>query len=129
MCVTTDGTQVLAAVCGGIDQSFNLAQHQVPKTTPPTPRPAPRPHNHHKPTHKPTHSPKPGDKTDQDKHHNCCGGGGECGWHWCKHSQSCERFGECSSDDKPVVGGDVDKHGCKASAGEVWNGKECARPF
>ena len=71
--------------------------------------------------------PKVGTNSDQDKHHNCCGGGGECGWHWCKYSNSCKRFGECSKDDTPVFGGDVDKHGCKASAGYHWNGSECAR--
>ena len=75
---------------------------------------------------RPSHKPKVGTNSDQDKHHNCCGGGGECGWHWCSSSKSCKRFGECSKDDKPLVGGDVDKHGCKGSAGEYWNGSECA---
>ena len=42
---------------------------------------------------------------------------------------SCKRFGECSKDDTPVFGGDVDKHGCKKSAGYHWNGSECARSF
>jgi len=48
LCITTDGTEVLAAVCGGRDQSFRLVQ-SAPAPSPrprPSPRPAPRPSSH-----------------------------------------------------------------------------------
>mmetsp|Transcript_11958 Transcript_11958/g.31441 ORF Transcript_11958/g.31441 Transcript_11958/m.31441 type:complete len:122 (-) Transcript_11958:288-653(-) len=83
-------------------------------STPPPRRPSPRPA-------------KVGTNKDQDKHHNCCGGGGSCGWHWCEYSKSCKQvWEECSKDDKPTRGGDVDKHGCKVSEGEYWDGSKCA---
>ena len=33
---------------------------------------------------------------------------------------------ECSKDDKPTRGDDRDKHGCKVSTGEYWDGSKCA---
>jgi len=126
LCVSAEGANVVAAPCADIPaQNFRFVQSSPP-TKPPTPKPAPKPHP--KPTHKPTHKPKVGTNSDQDKHHNCCGNGGECGYHWCKYSNSCKRYGECSKNDTPVIGADVDKHGCHPAWGEHWNGKECAGP-
>lgn len=39
--------------------------------------------------------------------------------------------GECAAKPAPMVGGDVDAHGCKGSAGFVWNAElaQCVRPW
>jgi len=39
--------------------------------------------------------------------------------------------GECAAKTVPMVGGDVDAHGCKGSAGFVWNAElqQCLRPW
>jgi len=107
-------------------QNFRLVPSSA--NIPATPRPTPRPHA--KPRPRPRPSPRPakvGTNKDQDKHHNCCGGGGSCGWHWCEYSKSCKQvWEECSKDDKPTRGDDRDKHGCKVSTGEYWDGSKCA---
>ena len=140
MCGTVRGSRVVLEDCAGSFGSQTMSAGQnfrlVPSSAniPATPRPTPRPHAKPRPSPRPAKKPTcdkntVGGDCDQDKHHNCCGGGGECGWHWCKYSNSCKRFGECSKDDTPVFGGDVDKHGCKKSTGYHWNGSECARSF
>ena len=119
-------------------QNFRLVPSSA--NIPATPRPTPRPHA--KPRPRP--SPRPSKKCKghelgcddghqgQDKHHNCCGGGANCGQVWCKYSGSCKGvWEECSKDDEPMAGGDVDKHACKASAGESWCSKQgkCTRSW
>ena len=39
--------------------------------------------------------------------------------------------GECAAKPVPILGGDVDAHGCKGSAGFVWNAElqQCVRPW
>ncbi len=61
----------------------------------------------------------------QEKHHNCCGGGGECGYKWCKLTSKCERYGDCK------IGGDKDSDGCYIAAGETWCSKQgkCTHPW
>ena len=70
-----------------------------------------------------------GGDCDQDKHHNCCGGGGECGYKWCKYTSKCERVGQC------VLGGhnDKDKDCCGGGGqcGYTWCSKQnkCTRSW
>ena len=112
-------------------QNFRLVPSSA--NIPATPRPTPRPHA--KPSPRP--SPRPSKKCkghelgcddghqDQDKHHNCCGGGANCGYTWCKLTSKCERYGDCK------IGGDKDSDGCYIAAGMKLCAKtgKCAHPW
>ena len=58
-----------------------------------------------------------------------CGGGGECGYKWCKYTSKCERVGQC------VLGGhnDKDKDCCGGGGqcGYTWCSKQnkCTRSW
>ena len=136
MCGTVRGSRVVLEDCAGSFGSQTMSAGQnfrlVPSSAniPATPRPTPRPHAKPRPSPRPAKKPTcdkntVGGDCDQDKHHNCCGGGGECGYKWCKLTSKCERYGDCK------IGGDKDSDGCYIAAGMKLCAKtgKCAHPW
>ena len=140
MCGTVRGSRVVLEDCAGSFGAQTMSAGQnfrlVPSSAniPATPRPTPRPHAKPRPSPRPAKKPtcdknKYGSDCDQDKHHNCCGGGGECGYKWCKYTSKCERVGQC------VLGGhnDKDKDCCGGGGqcGYTWCSKQnkCTRSW
>ena len=136
MCGTVRGSRVVLEDCAGSFGAQTMSAGQnfrlVPSSAniPATPRPTPRPHAKPRPSPRPAKKPtcdknKYGSDCDQDKHHNCCGGGGECGYKWCKLTSKCERYGDCK------IGGDKDSDGCYIAAGMKLCAKtgKCAHPW
>ena len=140
MCGTVRGSRVVLEDCAGSFGAQTMSAGQnfrlVPSSAniPATPRPTPRPHAKPRPSPRPAKKPTcdkntVGGDCDQDKHHNCCGGGGECGYKWCKYTSKCERVGQC------VLGGhnDKDKDCCGGGGqcGYTWCSKQnkCTRSW